>query len=210
MKRYIFISVLLALLAVFLSACAGEDGTAYISEEVTAEIEQGSETWNELSEMLGMLTVDSTEIPQFDSMKESVGYFRDSVLNYLCCKNYRKYAGNAELLGEINEKYPGMDAIAAISADEFEAEMYRTFGGNVKITHRSTTLFTYLEKADVYVPITSPIEKGCDLTLVSAEETKNTYRVEFEASSDGVVSRYFTLLIKREDGSCYYSMLLKH
>lgn len=210
MKRYALLTVLLLAVLALLTSCDGDDGAAYLSEETVSVIEEGSETWDMLSDMLGMLTVDSTEIPEFNSMKESVGYFRDSLLNYLCCKNYRKYAGNADLLREINEKYPGMDAIAAISADEFEAEMYRAFGGNVKITHRSTTLFTYLEKADVYVPITSPIEKGCDLTLVSAEETKNTYRVELEASSDGVVSRYFTLLIKREDGSCYYSMLLKH
>lgn len=210
MKRYIFISVLLISLVIFLASCGGDDATAYISEDVVSKVEEGSEVWNEISELLGILTVDSTEIPEFDSMKESVGYFRDSLLNYLCCKNYRKYAGNGDLLREINEKYPGMNVIAAIDADEFESEMYKTFGGNVKITHKSTTLFTYLEKADVYVPITAPIEKGCDLTLLSLDETENTYRVEFEASADGVETRYFALLVKRDDGSCYFSMLMKH
>jgi hypothetical protein len=205
--------VILVLLAVFccvlVTSCGGDDGSAYLSEEVVSSVEKGSDKWKELSDMLGMLTVNSADIPEFDSMSQSSEYFRDSLLNYLCCKNYRKYAGDAEILGDINEKYPGMDAVAAIGADEFESEMYRVFGGSIKITHKSTTLFAYLEKADVYVPITSPVYGGCDLTLISAEETENTYRIEFETSANGKNIPYFALLVKRDDGSCYFSLLLK-
>lgn len=205
----ILMAFLLAVLCVNVSSCGGEDGSPYLSEEVISSVEKGSEKWTELSDLLGVLTVNSVDIPEFDSMRESVDYFRDSLLNYLCCKNYRKYAGNVELLNEIREDYPELDAIAAIRADEFESEMYRAFGGSIKITHRSTTLFTYLEKSDVYVPITSPVYGGCDLTLVSVEETENTYRIDFEATADEKTIPYFALLVKRDDGSSYFSFLLK-
>ncbi|MBR6807985.1 MAG: hypothetical protein IKM46_06365 [Clostridia bacterium] len=192
-----------------LVSCTEDDGSAYLSEEVISSIEKDSKKWAELSDMLGALTVNSADIPEFDSMSQSAKYFRDSLLNYLCCKNYRKYAGDAELLGDINEKYPELDAVAAIEADEFEAEMYRLFGGSIKITHKSTELFTYLDKSDVYVPITSPVYGGCDLVLVSAEETEHTYRLEFETYTDRKCFTYFALLVKRDDGSCYFSLLLK-
>lgn len=209
-RRIILVFLIIAMVLPLVVSCGGDDGATFLSEDVVLVIEEESEKWKELSDMLGMLTVNSIDIPEFDSMKESVNYFRDSLLNYLCCKNYRKYAGNVTLLTEVNEKYPGMDVVAAISADEFEAEMYRVFGGSVKITHKSTKLFTYLDKADVYVPITAPLYGGCDIKLISAEETENTYRVEFEASANENTMKYFALLIKRDDGSCYFSLLFKH
>ena len=208
MKKLIFelLSLAMCLLAV---SCADSGESEYLAEEMTGKLEEGTDEWNSLEDMLPMLTVDSIEIPEFDSMHESINLFRDSVLNYLSCKNYRRYAGNSELLETLREEYPGLDPISAISKNEFEAEMYRAFGGKVKITHESTKLFTYLDRSYVYVPVTAPIEGGIDFTLLSAEETENTYRIEFAVTEDKNSSDYFAMLIKREDGSCYFSMVVK-
>lgn len=208
MRRFIAL-LLAAVTCIGLCACANGGESEYLAEEVVGEVEKGSDEWEILEEMLRMLTVDSIDIPEFDTMRESINLFRDSVLNYLSCENYRRYAGNGELLAAIRDEYPGLDPISAISKNEFESEMYRVFGGKVKITHESTKLFTYLDRSYVYVPITVPIEGGIDFELLTAEETENTYRIEFTCSEDEAVADYFAMLIKREDGSCYFSMLVR-
>ena len=208
MRRLIVL--LLAVITCFAAVSCSADGeNEYLAEEATGTIEEGTDEWEALEDMLPMLTVDSIDIPEFDSMRESVRLFRDSVLNYLSCKNYRRYAGNSEMLEAIRGEYPGLDPISAISKNEFEAEMYRAFGGKVKITHESTKLFTYLDRSYVYIPVTAPIEGGVDFTLLSAEETDSTYRIEFTVAEDENVNDYFAMLIKREDGSCYFSMVVK-
>ncbi len=207
-KIFILLTVFLGLFA--LCACSASGENAYIAEDVVASVEKGSETWTEIEDMLRMLAVDSANIPEFDGAKEATRLFRDSLLNYMCCSSYRKYAGNSQILDKINEENPGIDATSAVSAAEFEHSMYRVFGGNVKIVHESTELFTYLKGSSVYVPITAPIEGGVDFELVSASETENTYRLEFVTEADEYSASYFALLMKREDGTCYFSLLIRH
>ena len=210
MKKFVIPLIICVVLILTVSACADGDGNVYIAEDVISSVEKDSEKWAEIEDMLGMLTVDSADIPEFDGTKEAFGLFRDSLLNHMCCSSYRKYAGNSQVLDAINEENPGIDAIAAISASEFESSMYRVFGGNVKLTHVNTELFTYLKDSGVYVPVTSPIEGGVDFELLSVDETENTYRIEFRSSAGDYTGSYFALLIKRDDGSCYFNLLMKH
>ena len=101
-----------------------------------------------------------------------------------------------------------MSVITAIPAADFEHEMYRVFGGAVKLTHQGTSLFKYLKDSDVYVPVSRPIEAGTDTVILSAEETENTYRVRFSVSCDKRTREYFALLIKREDGNPYFDTVM--
>lgn len=201
----------------FLVSCTGIGGLSaslgmkreYSVEDITASVASGSEEWLQLYDMLHMLTVDSTEIEEFDSMKTSSESCRDSLLNYMYGRYYEKYAGNLDRIEEIIEKYPEYNIIAAIPQSDFEALMYKYFGGSVKITHKSSELFTYLKGGNVYIPVSAPIESGVDITLNSAYKTENTYRLSFTVSSDVSSSDYYAILVRREDSSCYFDSVYK-
>lgn len=198
----------LALLAPSSLSCVSTEAVNYSHEEVVGVVEAGSETYRELTDKLGLLTLDSIELPEFEGSREAFGLFFDSVLNYMSGKNYARYAGNSALIDKVNEEYPDLDIIEAIPASEFEATMYESFGGSVKLSHSSGRLFRYLADADVYVPLTAPVNGGFDLAVHRILETENTYRIEFSLSMGEKSKGYLALAIKRADGSCYFETLL--
>lgn len=191
-----------------LTACTAEEN-AYVTEQVTGKVEEGSEVMEKLHGMLLMLAVDTTEIPEFTGEREAQEYFRDSVLNYMCCVNYNKYAGNTALLQKLAESEADCETFAAVPAADFEHEMYRVFGGGVKLSHKGTELFRYLKTPGVYVPVSRPIESATDTEILSAEETANTYRVRFSVSAGERRCEYFALFIKREDGNPYFYTVMR-
>lgn len=193
-----------------LAGCASADAVNYSHEETIGVIEAGNEIYRTLEEKLAMLVLDSAEISEFEGAKEAFGLFFDSVLNYMSGKNYARYAGNSELIDAVNEKYPELDVIEAIPASELEATMYENFGGNVKLSHGSSRLFRYLDDADVYVPVTSPVSGGVEIKVQRILETENTYRIEFSLSAGESLHDYVALAVKREDGSCYFETLLEN
>jgi len=209
LKR-MFALLFVSLFALHLFSCEGALGSDYSVEDVIGVVQADSETFAKLSDMLGMLTVDSIEIPEFDSMKDAIGLFRDSVLNYMYGKNYAKYAGNSALINKVAEKYPDYGTLAVIPALEFESVMYTNFGGNVKITHGSGKIFKYLPDADAYVPVTAPVSGGVDIGLREVLETENTYRLRFSCSAGEKIEDYFALVVKREDGSFYFDAVLSN
>lgn len=192
-----------------LTALIGYDTYDYMGEEVIGDVESDSETWLTIEGMLPMLTVDSAELPEFDGAAEAQELFRDSLLCFMLDRNFPMYAGNSALIGEVSAEYPEYDLLAAIPKEDFESMMYRYFGGSSKIDHGSTELFNYLDRADVYVPVSSPIGSSVDFTVLSAAETERSYRVSFSASAGGGELRYFALVIKREDGSLYFRTLMR-
>lgn len=207
--KKIFAFTVVLLLTFSLISCETVSTTDYSVEEVIGVVSADSKIYAELYDMLGMLTVDSIKIPEFDNMKDAIGLFRDSVLNYMSGKSYAKYAGNSELIAKVAEKYPDLDIIEVIPAAEFESSMYRHFGGSVKITHASGRIFRYLSAADAYIPVTAPVSGNIDITLNEVLETENTYRLLFSCSTGEKSADYFALVVKREDGSFYFDAVLK-
>lgn len=197
-----------ALLVISLFSCESAISSDYSLEDVIGVVQADSDTFDKLSEMLCLLTVDSIAIPEFDNMKDAIGLFRDSVLNYMYGKNYAKYAGNSALINEVAEKYPDYGTFAVIPGKEFESVMYRHFGGDVKITHADGKIFRYLPEADAYVPVAAPVSGSVDIVLREALETENTYRLRFTCSAGEKSADYFALAVKREDGSCYFDAVL--
>lgn len=213
-RKNILRSAAVMLTVLFLSSCSlssafGLGDNDYSAEKITGTLEQDCAKWRELEDMLGTLTVNSAAVAEFDNMRDAVSQCRDSLLNYMTNRDYKKYAGNSALLEPIAKKYPEYDIAVAVPQADFEAEMYKYFGGSVKITHKSTELFRYLEAAEVYVPITSPISGGAALTLTSAEETENTYRLRFTSSDGETELSYVAIAVKREDGTQYFSAVLR-
>lgn len=215
MKKYLVLA--LALVTVLLSSCSvldsffsgiGYDTHDYSVESVIGKAEEGSEKWKEICEMLRILPLDSIHLEKSEGMRDLVSNHKESLLNYMLSRNFEMYAGNSSVLDEINESHPDMNAVYAIPKEDYESEAYRYFGGNIKITHSESPLFAYLEDYGVYVPATGPVRQNIDIRLISADETENTFKLEFSLSSDDRQENYRAIIVKRDDGTMYFKAIM--
>lgn len=210
--------VLLLLLAfpmLFLTACGeglmaklGFDTHDYRGEKVLAVHEPDSEIARTLAEMTRTLTVASPLLPSFSGAKEAADVCRDAVLNHMLKTGYAQYAGNGALLKKAAEAYPQMQLSILIPAEDFASTVYESFGGREKITNKSGAMFRYLDKVAAYTTAALPVNSEVEIRVTLLEETERTYRLYFVNTLDTVTSpEYFALIIKREDGSLYFSEL---
>ncbi|MCI8471913.1 MAG: hypothetical protein HFE65_02265 [Clostridiales bacterium] len=189
----------------------GFDTHDYEGEEVVETYDDDSEKAEELINMLEVLTVDTPRIAPFDGANEAMKTCRDAVLNYMLNREYAKYTGNIALMDQVKETYPQMQISAIIPADDFENFVYTYFGGKQKIKNITSTLFVYLEKVNAYITVAQPQENSIDYNIQKIEETQNTYRVYFTCSlHDEISPTYKALIIKREDGNCYFRYLIEY
>ncbi len=207
--------VICFLCAFILSSCGiaqklGFDTYDYMSESVIDTHDTEGNTAEILSELLGILITDSTELATFDNMNDAIKEYRDAVLTYMLEANYLKYSGNTEMIARAVKEYPEYNITQIIPQGEFEATMYRYFGGNVKITHRDGSKFKYLSKVGAYISPVIPSESNLTTDITHIGETEKTYRVKFRVISDESKSEeYFALIIKRDDSTMYIKKLLK-
>ncbi len=215
--KYALSTVTVVLCLLLLSSCAlgdallgalGFDTHDYENEAVIATHDADSEAVAALCEMVKMLSVNNPTVPEFENTGDAVFECRDAVLNYMVCTSFAKYTGNPDLINEAAAAYPELQLITVIPAEDYEDTVYTYFGGNTKLTHKSATLFTYLDKVGSYTALTVPVEYEVTINVLSCEETENTYRFTFQNSLGEVSSPvYKALIIKREDGSCYFKNL---
>ena len=209
------ISVILC--ALVLSSCSlrdallsamGFDTYDYEGEDVLSVVSPESAEARNLCEMVRILSVNNPMLPEFESAGEAVDECRDAILNYLLCTGFSMYMGNTELIEEAEEKYPELRLITVIPAEDFENFVYTYFGGNAKVTNKSSELFTYLDKAEAYTAVTEPIESEISVNVVLCEKTEKTYRLKFRCSHGEAVSPvYRALIVRRPDGSAYFKSL---
>jgi len=189
----------------------GFDTYDYMQEAVTGTCDTTGETAQMLMEMLEILTASSANLSEFTNMSQAINAYRDSVLTYMLRTEYARYSGNQTLITEAIKEYPEYQITQIIPAREFEATMYRYFGGSVKISHKNGQVFRYLSKVNAYISSVTPVAGECEIILNTIEETEKTYRVYFAVDSGGdVVQEYFALVIKREDGTHYFKQLSKY
>ncbi len=193
----------------------GFDTYDYMSESVTKTHDASGETAEMLEELLMILVTDSSVLPTFGNMAEAITNYRDAVLEHLLANNYAKYSGNAKLIERAMKEYPEYQITQVIPELEFEAMMYRCFGGDVMISHEDGNKFRYLPGAAVYIPMLAIADPGYTADVTSLAETEKTYRVRFKVTSEPdengntvVSEEYFALVIKREDGTLYIKKLL--
>lgn len=217
-----FICKILAAVLLFgtLTSCGlldklGFDTYDYMSESVTQTHDANSETAILLEDLLQVLVTDSPVLVTFDSMGGAIDAYRDAVLEYLLTADYAKYSGNTALIERAMKEYPEYQITQVIPETEFEATMYRCFGGDVMISHKDGNKFRYLPDVGVYIPMMATMDSGLYADITSLAETEKTYRVRFKVTSepweDGTVpesEEYFALVIKREDGTLYIKKLL--
>ena len=209
------ISILLC--AVILTSCSlknsllsamGFDTHDYEGEEVTSTVAPDSAEAEKLCEMVKILSVNNPTLPEFASSGEAVDRCRDAILNYLLCTGFAMYMGNTDLIEKAEEKYPELRLISVIPKEDFEDFVYTYFGGNAKVTNKSSELFTYLDKASAYTAVTQPIVSRISVEVILCEKTEKTYRLKFRCSLGDVISPvYRALIVNREDGSSYFKSL---
>ena len=209
--------ILLPLCLLLFTSCAladqlGFDTYDYMSDPVTGTLETDGETADAMRELLAVLITDSTELPCFENMSGAIREYRDAVLTYMLRAEYAKYSGNTPLIERAEKAYPEYNVTQIIPADDFEATMYRCFGGDVMISHKDGSRFKYLSKVGAYIATVSPEDSGLEAEILSLDETEKTYRVRFRVVSkdDGAAAseEYFALIIKRDDGTYYIKKLL--
>ncbi len=216
--RRVFVLVIAAILSLsLLSSCSlgdsllsamGFDTYDYEGEEVEETLDPHGEEAQELCEMIKLLTVNDPVLSEFSSTGEAVDDCRDAILNYMLCTGFAKYMGNTELIEQVEEAYPQMSFITVIPASDFEDCVYTYFGGNAKVSHKSSELFVYLENSEVYTAVTEPIESQISVNVISCEKTERTYRFKFTCSLGDVTSPvYRALIVNRSDGSSYFKSL---
>ncbi len=187
----------------------GFDTYDYMSETVTVTHNPDSEAADLLEGVLEILITDSPDLITFESMGDAIKAYRDAVLDYMLETGYSKYSGNTALISDAAEAYPEYSITQIIPESEFEATMYRYFGGDVMITHKDGNRFRYLEKVGAYTATVPLTDSGYHPEITAVSETDKTYRVWFRVVSDTVQSDdYFALIIKREDGTLYIKKLL--
>lgn len=187
----------------------GFDTYDYMSEDIIRILDPESEKTEELENLLDILITDSPQLTTFESMGEAIKAYRDAVLSYMLETGYSKYSGNTELINKAAKEYPGYNITQIIPESEFEATMYRCFGGNVKITHSDGIKFKYLSGVGAYISSVFPEDSGYAPEITYLAETEKTYRIRFCVVSDENKSdEYFALVIKRDDGTLYIKKLL--
>lgn len=213
--RYLF-CLTIVLLSLNTTSCGfldklGFDTYDYMSEDIVTIHQTDDETTARLESLLSILITDSTELPLFDNTSTAIKEYRDAVLKYMLNDDYAKYSGNTELIEQANEVYPEYRITQVIPAGEFEATMYRSFGGDVKIDHKDGGKFKYLSAIEAYVSMVDTVSSDYRIEIYALSETEKTYRVRFfvKSSDDQTTSgEYFALVIKREDGTLYIKKLL--
>lgn len=210
-------AVLLLFCVFILTSCSvtdklGFDTYDYMSESVSVVHDVDDETALLIDDMLDVLLADKSVLPTFENMSDAIRDYRDAVLMYMLEDGYAKYSGNTELIEKAEKAYPEYTISQIIPASEFEATMYRYFGGNVKITHRDGDRFKYLPKVSAYISPAVTESDPPDTEITELCETDKTYRVRFKVCTSDVSAEneeYFALIIKREDGTLYFKKLLK-
>lgn len=185
----------------------GFDTYDYMSEEVHTTYDTDSDVAATLTNMIRILV--PTLVP-FDNMNEAISAYRDTVLTYMLESEYARYSGNMTLIAKATEAYPEYQISEIIPAADFEATMYRYFGGSVKVSHKDGSRFRYLSKVQAYIALSSPISDDSLVRITSIGETDKTWRVTFTVVQGQVESEpYFVLIIKRDDGTLYFKQLQK-
>ncbi len=212
MKRRALIPIFFCM--IFMTSCGiidrlGFDTYDYMSEPITKVHETDGEKAELIIGLLDVIVTDSTSLSMFERMNEAINAYRDTVLLYMLETEYSKYSGNTDLIAKAMKEYPEYTISQIIPVSDFEATMYRYFGGSVKITHKDGARFKYLSKIGAYISPTTTESEQFYAELTELSETEKTYRVKFIVTNGEVKSgEYFALIIKRDDGTLYFKKVL--
>jgi len=180
----------------------------YSGEQMTASLDPAGEVAKSLTANITVISSFSIDLEEFDTPRTAAALYRDEILSHMLNTNYAKYSGNKETIGNAEKKYPELSITILIPEDDFEAFVYKNFGGERSVVHESDFAFTYLKRVNAY---TTASQAGVNQTAVhikSLYETENTYVMEFYNTRGTDNSAVFrALFIKRKDNTVYLSTI---
>ena len=185
----------------------GADLSGYRTESVIAQLPTDGDVASALRDSIDFLTSNSIYMKPFESASGAAALYRDEILNSLLREHYATYVGNPTLSTVVNANYPHLTASVLIPETDFQAAVNRYLGLS-SASHRNGELFTYLSRAACYM---TPLQVKGDtvlISVVSLEETENTYRFGFTLSdAAGLSASYSALFVKRNGGNAYLRAL---
>ena len=218
-KRIGILLLLLLLSATFLVSCiagSGElsfgglfakDGTTYLNEPMLTELSAQDATVAQMLETLEILVMSNVTLPTFEKPSDVIPLYRDAILNDLLRDHYTLYTGNQQTLSVGDAIYPNAVLTTAIPVADFESAVKSHFG-MTSVRHKSGTVYTYLERANVYTTVLEPWESNVSVQVTGVELTAHTYRLFVTLTdSDGTQAAYCATFIKRDQDMPYLQAL---
>lgn len=187
-------------------ALLGFDTTDYEHEKVIEALDSDCEDAEKISDIIKMMLCSGDQkLTSFSGAREAASLYSDSILCRMLNDNYLKYVGNTEMLSKMGNSNYNYSFSPMIPTADFEATVYKYFGGDKMILNKSGKLFTYLEEAGTYYAPVVPACFDADVRIFSFERTENTLRLTFTLNND--VDKYLAVAIKREDGTIFIKSL---
>lgn len=224
-QKYLYVIIVLIVLAVipFTASCDTKDSSSlsyklmtflgfdmhdYENEVQGTPISSDEEMYDTIVSIVRILVSDSASIATFESPREAASGNADAILSYMLSENYAAYTGNLELLSKAKEAYPQYNITTLIPVEDFEGVVYKYFGGDESVKHKSGVRFTYLPKVGAYTTTGAIPTELANIDVILCYETENTYRIRFRILYEGQTSpKYDAMLIKRDDGTIYMRFL---
>ena len=193
--------------SVWVRSLLGADVAAYRAEPVKTVLELDGKESRELTETMEWFLSDSVHLKEFRNGKQAVRLYRDALLNGLMRRNYSSYVGNPTLCAAIQQSYPHITASVLIPQGDFESAASHCLGLS-SVSNSDGKSFSYLPRAACYIPPQQARPLTVKLTVLSLEETENTYRLSFQLEDiEGQSACYSALFVKRNGASPYLKAL---
>lgn len=180
---------------------------AYQNESVEGTLDSDSAIAQGLCSTVECFLSSNVHLKEFKNGNEALRLYRDELLNSLMRRNYSAYVGNASLCAAVSQSYPHVTASALIPQDDFEAVASHCLGLS-SVSNSNGTLFSYLPMAACYIPPTQALPLTVRMSVLSLEETENTYRLFFQLEdAEGQSACYRAMFVKRGDAAPYLKTL---
>ena len=185
----------------------GTDTAIYRAEPTVATLDCDSKTAEELCDMLKWFLSNSIHLKEFKNGRQGLNLYRDEILNNLMRQNYSAYVGNHTMSAAVSHFYPHITASILIPQTDFEAAVSHCLGLS-SVSNSNGTNFSYLSRAACYIPPLQARSLTVRTTVLSLEETENTYRLSFSLKdTEGQSASYCAMFVKRADASPYLKSL---
>ena len=195
--------------AVWVRSLLGTDVAAYRSESVVAVLDTEGDTAGELTETMEWFLSSSVVLEEFQNGNQALRLYRDEILNALMRRNYASYVGNPTLCAAVSQSYPHITASVLIPKSDFETVASHCLGLS-SVSNGNGKNFSYLPRASCYIPPLQARALTVHLSVLSLEETENTYRLSFRLEdTEGQSACYQAMFVKRNSGSPYLKTLSK-
>lgn len=180
---------------------------AYQNESVEGTLDSDGAVAQELCSTVECFLSGNVHLKEFKNGNEALRLYRDELLNSLMRRNYSAYVGNASLCAAVSQSYPHVTASALIPQDDFEAVATHCLGLS-SVSNGNGTLFSYLPMAACYIPPTQALPLTVRMSVLSLEETENTYRLFFTLEdTEGQSACYRAMFVKRGEATPYLKTL---